>query len=257
MASGDGVVRLAMWSGPRNISTALMRSWENRDDTVVVDEPLYAHYLSVTGLDHPAREEVIAAGETDWQRVVDDLLGPVPHGVRVFYQKHMTHHLLPDVDHGWIGALTNVMLIRDPREVVASYIKSRQTVSPEDLGLPQQVQLYEELAVGGVAPPVIDAADFLQRPEPYLRALCDLVDLPFSDAMLSWPAGPRDSDGVWAPYWYAAVWKSTGFEPYRRREVDFDEVAEGTAAAVQAAAGLVADKCMPLYEHLHVNRWVV
>lgn len=244
MASGDGVARLAMWSGPRNISTALMRSWENRDDTVVVDEPLYAHYLAETGFDHPARDEVIAAGETDWQRVVDELLGPVPHGTRVFYQKHMTHHLLPDIDHGWISSLTNVLLVRDPREVVASYIKSRTAVTADDIGLPRQVALHDELAATGAAPPVIDAADFLRDPVGFLRMLCDLVDQPFSESMLSWPKGPRDSDGVWARHWYTAVWESTGFEPYRARPVEL----AGAAAAVAA-------ECLPMYEYLHAIRW--
>ena len=142
------VVRLAVWSGPRNISTALMRAWENRPDTVVVDEPLYAHYLAATGIDHPGAADVIEAGETDWRRVVASLLAPPPAGTTVTYQKHMAHHLLPDIDHAWIRELTNVLLIRDPREVVASYTKTRATVTPEDIGLPQQVRLYDELRAG-------------------------------------------------------------------------------------------------------------
>src|ERR1700709_1245534 len=137
---GD-TVRLAMWSGPRNISTALMRSWENRPDTVVVDEPLYAHFLAETGIDHPGRDEVLAVGETDWRVVVDALLAPLPSAVDVFYQKHMAHHLLPSIDRDWIGSLTNVLLIRDPREVVASYVKSRERVTASDIGLPQQISL--------------------------------------------------------------------------------------------------------------------
>lgn len=173
-------VRLAVWSGPRNISTALMRSWENRGDTVVVDEPLYAHYLQATGLDHPGRDEVIAAGETDWRRAVARLVGPVPGGAGVFYQKHMAHHLLPGMDRGWVSRLTNVLLIRDPREVVASYVRSRATVTVDDTGLPQQVGLHRELA-----PPVLDAADVLRRPGPYLRALCDHVGVAFTARMLA------------------------------------------------------------------------
>lgn len=238
-----GLVRLAVWSGPRNISTAMMRSWENRPDSIVVDEPLYAHYLHATGLDHPVRDEVIAAGETDWQRVVDYLLGPVPDGVRVFYQKHMNHHLLPHIDRAWIRQLTNVVLIRDPREVVASYVRSRASVTPEDIGLPQQVVLYDDLAAGGTPPPVVDAADFLRDPERYSRAICELVGLEFTDAMLSWPAGPRDSDGVWAPHWYASVWQSTGFEPYRPRNPE-----------LSGAAAKVAEECAEQYAYLHANR---
>lgn len=245
-ATSTDVVRLAVWSGPRNISTALMRSWENRPDTVVVDEPLYAHYLQATGLDHPGRDEVIAAGETDWRAVVAGLLGPAPGGARVFYQKHMTHHLLPVIERGWIAALTNVLLIRDPAEVVASYVRSRTSVTADDIGLPQQVRLYDDLAAAGAQPPVIDARDFLLDPEPYLRALCAHVGVDFTGRMLTWSPGRRDSDGVWGRYWYDAVWRSTGFAAYRPRDVHLD----GPAAAV-------ADTCRPLYERLHGVRWAL
>ena len=240
------VVRLAMWSGPRNISTALMRAWENRPDSMVVDEPLYAHFLAVTGIDHPAREEVIAHGETNWQIVVDSLLGPVPDGVEVFYQKHMAHHLTDDIDRSWIARLSNVLLIRDPGEVVASYLRSRETVTAADIGLPQQIRLYDELVAAGRTPRVIDAADFLQQPEPYLRALCAEHQLAFTPRMLHWPPGPRDSDGLWAPYWYDAVLRSTGFEPYRPREI-----------ALEGQPAQVAASCHPMYERLHALRWVV
>jgi Sulfotransferase domain len=233
-------VRLAVWSGPRNISTALMRSWENREDTVVVDEPLYGHYLLATGLDHPGREEVIAAGETDWRRVVAALVGPAPGGARVFYQKHMAHHLLPGMDRRWVARLTNVLLIRDPREVVASYVRSRATVTVEDTGLPQQDRLHRELS-----PPVLDAADVLRRPERYLRALCDHAGVDFTPRMLAWPPGPRDSDGVWGRHWYDAVWRSTGFAEYRPRR-----------PRLTAAAAEVAEECLPLYRRLHDARWV-
>lgn len=236
-------VRVAMWSGPRNISTAMMRAWENRDDCAISDEPLYAHYLSHTGLDHPARDDVIAAGDSDWHSVVDALLGPAPGDAPVWYQKHMTHHLLPHIDHGWITQLRNVLLIRDPREVVASYIKSRATVSADDIGLPQQIALYDELSEAGAAPPIIDAGDFLRAPEPHLRALCDWLGIAFSDRMLHWPRGPRDSDGIWAPHWYAHVWESTGFEAPVAHEV----VLSGEAAAV-------AEACWPYYERLRALR---
>lgn len=240
-------VRLAVWSGPRNISTALMRSWENRADSVVVDEPLYAHYLAVTGDDHPGRDDVIAAGETDWRAVVDQLLGPVPDGVAVYYQKQMAHHLTDDIDdHSWIPALSNILLIRDPREVVASYVKSRPRVVAADIGLLQQVSLHDELAAAGDAPLIVDSADFLRDPPRYLEALCARLGLPFDAGMLTWPAGPRETDGVWAVHWYDAVWRSTGFEPYRPRVVgDLDP----TAAAA-------ADGCLPAYERLHDLRWL-
>jgi hypothetical protein len=232
----DGV-RLAVWSGPRNISTALMRAWENRPDCRVVDEPLYAYYLAETGIDHPGRDEVIAAGETSWQAVVADLTSPADG---IYYQKHMTHHLLPQLPRDWIAELTNVLLIRDPAEVVASYVRSRADVTLADIGLTQQVELYDLL---GADVPVVDAADFLRDPERYLRWLCDYIGVEFTDAMLHWPAGPRDSDGVWARYWYGAVLASTGFEPYRPRAVSLD----GEPARV-AEAG------RPLYERLRAAR---
>jgi hypothetical protein len=230
-------VRVAIWSGPRNISTALMRSWENRPDTRVVDEPLYAYYLNETGLNHPVREEIVAAGETNWQTVVAELTAPAPG---VYYQKHMTHHLIPQLPRDWIPALTNVLLIRDPAEVVASYVRSRADVVAEDIGLVQQSELYDQL---GGAVPVIDAADFLREPAGYLRWMCDHAGVEFTDRMLHWPAGPRDSDGVWAPHWYGAVLASTGFEPYRPRTVEL------TGAAFAAA-----EESRPHYERLHEVR---
>jgi hypothetical protein len=235
-----------MWSGPRNISTALMRSWENRSDSVVVDEPFYAHYLAATGVDHPGRDEVIAVGETDWRVVVDQLLGPVEPGVRVFYQKQMAHHLTDQIDDvGWLASLHNVMLIRDPAEVVSSYIKSRSTVTPDDIGLWRQLSMHGDITSSGVPPRVIDSADFLRDPRRYLEALCDEHALPFEQSMLSWPPGRRDTDGVWGPYWYDAVWKSTGFEPYRAREV-----------RLSGAAAEVATGCREAYERLYAVRWL-
>ncbi len=237
-------IRIAMWSGPRNISTAMMRAFENRGDCAVVDEPFYAHYLAQTGLDHPGRDEVIAAGETDWRRVVETLTGPVPGDQPVFYQKHMTHHMLPHIGHDWFDAATHVFLIRDPREVLASYLKSRPHATAEDIGVLQEAALYEEIARRtGTPPPVIDADEFLKAPEAHLRALCTLLRIPFTPHMLHWPAGPRASDGVWAPYWYDAVLKSTGFEPWRERE-----------HRVADAHRPVIDRCMPLYEQLYARR---
>lgn len=234
-------LRIAAWSGPRNISTAMMRAWENRGDCAVSDEPLYAHYLHVTRLDHPARDEVIAAGDTDWQRVVEALVrGPVPDGRAVWYQKHMSHHLLPHIGTAWLHALTNVFLIRDPALVVASYLKSRAGVEPADIGLAVQWRLFEEVAARqGTAPPVIDAERFLRDPRAHLEQLCVRFGIAFTERMLRWPAGPRTSDGVWAPHWYDAVWRSTGFEPWRPREVRLD----GHAARV-------ADACRADYERL-------
>lgn len=239
-----GPLRIAAWSGPRNISTAMMRAWENRGDCAVSDEPLYAHYLAETGIDHPGRDEVIAAGRRDglldWREVAAALTGPVPGGRPLWYQKHMAHHLLPGIDTGWVHELTHVFLIRDPDLVVDSYLKSRATVAADDIGLLQQARLFDEVADRlGAAPPVIDAERFLRDPGSQLRALCARLGVAFSDRMLHWPAGPRESDGVWAPHWYAAVWSSTGFEAWRPR-----------APRLSAEAQTVADACRPAYEKL-------
>jgi hypothetical protein len=237
------VVRVAMWSGPRNISTAIMRAFENRPDTVVVDEPLYAAYLARTGIDHPAREEVLRSQPTDVGSAVAALSDPLPPGRRVHYAKQMAHHVSRDMDLDWTLAFSNVLLIRDPREVVASYVRSRESCEPEDIGLPQQGWLLELWDERGLEVPILDAGDFLRSPEAYLRWLCGWLDIPFTARMLLWPAGPRESDGVWAPHWYAAVWASTGFEPWRPR---------GTALSDHDAA--VAEACRPVYEELHARR---
>ncbi len=235
-------LRIAMWSGPRNISTAMMRAFENRPDCTVVDEPLYGAWLKMSGEPHPMREEVMAAMDTDWRSVVADLTGPVPGGKRVWYQKHMTHHILPEMmETGWLAKLTHVFLIRDPSHVVASYLDKRDTVSPEDIGVPQQQALHDFI-VGriGQEPPVIDSGEFLADPEGHLRALCDRLDIPFDEHMLSWPPGPRESDGVWAPHWYQKVHESTGFGP-----------PPGDPPDLQGRARAVADACRPLYERLY------
>jgi hypothetical protein len=215
---------IAMWSGPRNISTAMMRSWGNRDDTFVVDEPLYAHYLLATGRPHPGAQEVIAHYDTDWRKVVALLTGPVPEGKSIFFQKHMTHHLLPDMDRGWLLQLTNCFLTRHPREVLASYLEVEGAPEPrlEDLGLEQQVDIFELVRrQTGTLPAVVDAADVVADPRRILGLLCETLRLPFTDRMLSWPAGPRETDGIWAKHWYASVEKSTSFEarPHKPRPI--------------------------------------
>ena len=229
-------LRMAMWSGPRNISTAMMRSFENRPDCAVTDEPLYGAWLETTGEDHPMREEASAAMDTNWRKVTEMLTGPVPGSRPVWYQKHMTHHLLPEMlQRDWLSKLTHVFLIRDPAAVVASYLNKRDTVNAEDIGVPQQWTMYrfatEEL---GQQPPVIDSGEFLHDPEAGLRALCDALDIPFSDSMLSWPAGPRETDGVWAPHWYASVRKSTGFGPPSGEPPELSGRARDVAACCSA-----------------------
>jgi hypothetical protein len=207
-------VRIAMWSGPRNISTAMMRAFENRPDTEVIDEPFYAAYLAATGLDHPLREEVLRSQPNDWRDVVPVLTGPAPGGRPVFYQKHMTHHLLPGVGRDWMLACRSAFLIRPPAAVLASYARRREEVGLADIGVAQQRELFERDAERlGRAPPVIEAGDVLADPRGVLTALCQALGVPFLEQMLNWPAGPRSSDGAWAPAWYDAVQRSTGFGP--------------------------------------------
>ncbi len=237
------VVRVAMWSGPRNISTAMMRAFENRADTVVVDEPLYAGYLARTGIDHPSREAVIASQPTDLAEVVAELSAPLPVGRQVHYAKHMAHHVSRDMDLDWTLRFSNVVLIRDPVEVVASYVRARATCEPDDIGLRQQQWLLELWEGRGIEVPIIDASDFLRSPEAHLRWLCDWLEIPFSVSMLSWPPGPRPSDGVWAPHWYDAVWSSTGFEPWRDRDTTLSK-----------HDSIVAEACRPIYAALHAQR---
>jgi hypothetical protein len=238
-------LRIAMWSGPRNISTAMMRAFENRADCVVADEPLYGAWLEHTGEPHPMAAEVIAAMDCDWRSVVARLTGPIPGGAAIWYQKHMTHHLLDDMIEGdWLGRLRHVFLIRDPAAVVASYLAKRDTVSPEDIGIPQQARLFDLITeLTGQAPPVIDSGAFLHDPEAHLRALCRQLGIPFDAAMLRWPAGPRASDGVWAAHWYQRVWSSTGFGP-----------PPGAPPRLNLQAREVAESCRGPYQRLFDQR---
>jgi hypothetical protein len=234
-----------MWSGPRNVSTAFMRAWENRPDTIVVDEPFYAHYLAVTGLDHPGRDEIVAHHERDWRRVVESLLAPLPPGARILYQKQMSHHLLPQMGREWLASMTHAFLIRDPAPMLASLEEKLGRFDLDATGLPQQVEIFDFVVrTTGRVPPVVDSADLLAAPEPMLRALCDALGLPFSERMLSWPPGRRSSDGVWAKHWYERVERSTGFEPVEAADAPR---LEGRLAEFEA-------QCRPLYEKLRAHR---
>jgi hypothetical protein len=233
-----------MWSGPRNISTAVLRAWGSRPDTFVTDEPLYAHYLLATGADHPGRDEIIAHHEADWRKVAAWLTGPVPDAKPVWYQKHMAHHLTPEIDTAWIDHLTNCFLIRDPAEMITSYIKIVPDPSPHDLGLPQQLALFErERTRTGRTPPVLDSRDVLEDPRTQLTRLCEAVGVPFDETMLSWPPGPRPTDGIWARHWYAGVEASTGFAPYAPKNETVPDHLATTLAA-----------CQDLYDQLAVHR---
>jgi hypothetical protein len=232
------VTRVAMWSGPRNISTAMMRSFGARPATVVLDEPLYAYYLHRTGLDHPGRAAILAAQPTDWRDVAADLAGPVPDGVELQYAKHMTHHLLPEVELDWLADFRHAYLVRSPAHVVASYAKVRGEPTPEDLGYARQAEIHA--AFPG---PVVDAADVLRDPPGVLAQLCEALGIRFDPAMLSWPPGPAAEDGVWAPYWYSQVEVSTGFAPYDPRPAEVPARLEPLVKAVQ-----------PYYDELAAHR---
>jgi Sulfotransferase domain len=238
-------VRIAMWSGPRNISTAMMRAWGHRPDTAVIDEPLYAYYLEKTGKPHPAAAEIIAHGETDLPKLIAKLTTePIPGGKGVFFQKQMTHHLLPEIDRGWIIGLKNCFLIRDPREVILSYIKKNSGPALEDFGFVQQFELFKLVhKQTGSVPPVIDANDVLQNPERTLRRLCEAVGLPFDRAMLSWPRGLRDTDGVWAKHWYDAVAKSTSFQQPKPPQGEVPDSLRD-----------ICEQCLECYEQLYKHR---
>ncbi len=210
--------RIAMWSGPRNISTAMMRAFENRNDASVIDEPFYACYLAATDVGHPGREEIVRQGPTDWRVVVEGLLGPVPENRPVWFQKHMTHHMLPHIGRRWMlhDEFRHAFLIRSPRQVLISLAKVLPEVRIEQTGLPQQVELYDWLTnENGVRPVIVDSLDVLRNPLETLMRLCEALEIDFADSMLTWPAGPRSTDGLWAKDWYAKVEKSTTFAPPR------------------------------------------
>ena len=236
--SGAGV-RIAMWSGPRTVSTALMRSWGSRRDCHVVDEPFYAYYLNRTGLRHPGRKEILAAQPDDWRDVVTALTAePLPSAWSISYQKQMAHHVLPEVDLSTMDGLRHAFLIRQPDEVLASYAKVRGRPTLADLGLPQQLALFERF--GG---PVVDARDLLRAPEAILGRLCAALGVPYDPAMLTWKPGPRATDGVWGEHWYGTVWASTGFARPRP-----------STAGVPVELHALSQQCRAYYETMAEHR---
>jgi len=234
-------VRINSWSGPRNLSTALMRSFAQRSDTRVVDEPLYGHYLAITGAPHPGRDELVEVLETDATRVVNDLiLGPCDNDV--LFLKQMVHHLTPDLDLAFLDECTNVFLIRDPAEVIASLVKQLPEPGMRDVGLARQVELFRDLRSRGQEPPVVDSRLLLHDPGGVLSALCVRIGLDWDAGMLSWPAGPQPEDGPWSRYWYDNVHRSTGFEPYR----------PGARAVPEHCQDLL-EECRALYDEMLPN----
>jgi len=233
-------LRIAMWSGPRNLSTAMMRSFGSRADTFVSDEPFYGCYLKDSGSDHPMRDEVIAAMDCDWRRVMSTLSSDAPDGSAIWYQKHMWHHMIGPVGYQDFDGFTHAFLIREPERMIASYLRKREVAAFEDFGLERQAEFFEREADRlGHAPPVIDANDVLSNPEAILPKLCDALGISWDRAMLAWEPGRRGTDGPWAPHWYAAVEASTGFGP---PETDVVEL--------PAYARSLADRCRPYYQRL-------
>jgi len=237
-------IRIAMWSGPRNLSTAMMRSFGSRADTFVSDEPFYGAYLKATGDPQPMADAVIASMDCDWHSVARTMAGPCPAGAPIWYQKHMAHHMVGPVSHADLMGLTHAFLIRDPERVVASYAAKRVAVRPDHLGVERQVEYFEREADRlGRAPPVIDSADILADPPAMLERLCEALGIAWDPAMLDWEPGIRETDGIWAPHWYDAVAASTGFG-----------VPDGEPAELDDEGRRVAEACRPYYEHLAAHR---
>ncbi|WP_294124206.1 HAD family hydrolase [Sphingomonas sp.] len=237
-------IRIAMWSGPRNLSTAMMRSFGSRSDTCVSDEPFYGAYLKATGDPQPMADQVMASMDCDWASVARTMTGPSLAGTPIWYQKHMAHHMVGPVAHDNLPGLTHAFLIRDPARVVASYAAKRVAVRPDHLGVDRQVDYFEREADRlGHAPPVVDSADILRDPDGVLGKLCEALGIDWDVAMLSWQPGIRDTDGVWASHWYDAVAVSTGFGSPDEMPVELDGDAQR-----------VADACRPYYERLAAHR---
>ena len=232
-------MRIAMWSGPRNLSTAMMYAFAARGDCAVVDEPFYAAYLAQTGLDHPMRAAIMASQPTDPDTVIERLLGPVPAQKPLFYQKHMAQHMIPGIPRDWVAGMVNVFLIRHPARVAASFSARYDNPTLADIGFVQQAELYEQLVAGGHSPVVIDSADIRRDPVTMLKSLCAALGIDWTPAMLSWPRGGHPNDGVWAAHWYGAVHDSTGFAP-----------AEGPLPALDGPRAELAEAAMPYYARL-------
>lgn len=239
-----GTLRIAMWSGPRNISTAMMRAWGGRADTAVSDEPFYACYLNATGLDHPMRAAVLAAQSTDWQAVAR--LCAADMDAPIHFQKHMCQHMIPAAPLWWMSACRHAFLIRPPEAVGASFRDRWPGMGAEDLGFRRQAELFDHVRrQTGAIPPVIEADDVLRTPQRALEALCAALGVVFDPAMLSWEPGPRPTDGVWGAHWYARVNRSTGFAPPR------------PAGPVPEELEDIVAECRPFYDRLAEHKLAV
>jgi len=232
-------MRIAMWSGPRNLSTAMMYAFGNRTDCAIVDEPFYASYLAKTGLRHPMWQEILDSQSQDPTVVSDQITGSIPGAKPYFYQKHMTQHMISGVPRDWMRAFKNVFLIRHPARVIASYAAKRENPTLDDIGFWQQSELFDEVNAWGGKPIVVDSHDIREDPAVMLETLCDAIDIPFSAKMLNWPKGGHKDDGAWALHWYGSVWTSNGFAG-----------AEGELPEVPEHLQGVLDAAMPHYERM-------
>ena len=231
-------MRIAMWSGPRNLSTAMMYSFGNREDFAVWDEPFYSPYLKATKLDHPLASEIIEAHDSDPESVARTCLGPIPDGKPNFYMKHMPHHMVEGFPLEWANDCVNVHLIRHPARVAASYANKRQVMTLEDIGYLQQLEIYKSF--GGI---VVDSADIRENPKGMLSALCEAIGLEFDPGMLAWPAGPKPADGIWAKHWYNAVHTSIGFAG-----------PEGPLPELSSEQAQIVAEAMPTYEEMAAQK---
>ena len=234
-------LRIAMWSGPRNLSTAMMRSFSSRDDVATADEPFYAHFLKTTKEEHPGREDVFAEQDSDWRNVADYLTGPIPDDKSVWYQKMMTHHIVGNMSLDWTEKITNCFLIRHPKDMILSYQKVYPKVDISLLGCRQQVAIFDLVYQRtGEVPIVIEADDIAKNPSVVLSKLCDRLGIKFTEKMLSWPAGPNPSDGSWGKYWYKNVMKTTGFDPFKEKQ-----------DSIEKQHLSVYEECLDCYLKLH------
>jgi hypothetical protein len=242
----EEALRIAMWSGPRNLSTAMMYAFAARGDCAVTDEPFYAAYLALTGLDHPMRDAILASQPTDPAVVAETMAGPEPGGRPLWYQKHMTHHMVPGIPRGWLESCRNAFLIRHPARVVASYLQKREEPDLADLGFVQQAELFDRVCnIDGALPPVIDSHAVRADPAAALSTLCGALGIGWDPRMLSWPQGGHPEDGVWAAHWYGAVHRSTGFD-----------APEPPLPELPAAAARLVDAALPYYRRMAAHALV-
>ena len=233
--------KIAMWSGPRNISTAMMRSFENREDTYVIDEPFYAYYLKKTNLNHPLRQEVISSQESRLNNIIESITGLIPNNKMIWYQKHMVHHIPRNINMDWVKSFENCFLIRHPKDVIISYSKRNSINGIGDLGYIHQKYLFQKIKkITGKYPSVFDSKDILLNPKKYLKIMCNDFKIDFSEKMLDWPKGPRETDGVWASYWYKNVMNSTSFNIYKESKKKFPP-----------KYNYLLEECLPYYEYLY------